>query len=77
METITNSTVEVFKTNVQNPAAAAMLVALLQKRIINSHVNFDLDDCDKVLRIEGTDVSHQLVIELLKKHGYLCELLND
>jgi len=75
METFTNSTVEVFKTNVQSPVVAAMLVALLQKRIINSHVNFDLDDCDKVLRIEGNDVSHQLVIEILKKRGYLCELL--
>ena len=75
METFTNSTVEVFKTNVQSPVVAAMLVALLQKRIINSHVNFDLDDCDKVLRIEGTNVSQQLVIEILKKRGYLCELL--
>jgi len=75
MNTIMNSTVEVFKTNVQTTAAAAMIVALLQKRIINSHVNFDLDDCDKVLRIEGTDVSQQLVIEILKKRGYLCELL--
>ncbi|WP_413670006.1 hypothetical protein ACEN9X_08765 [Mucilaginibacter sp. Mucisp86] len=75
METIINPMVEVFKTNVENPADASILVALLQKQIINSRVNFDLEDCDKILRVEGTDISHRRVVAILKKHGYLCELL--
>jgi hypothetical protein len=75
METTMNSTVEVFKTNVEDLAGAAMLVGLLQKLITNSRVNFDLEDCDKILRIEGLDISTQLVIGILEDHGYLCRLL--
>lgn len=67
--------VEVFKTNVEDPAQAAKLVGLLQKRITNSSVNFDLEDCDKVLRIEGPDVSSPLVVGILKDYGYKCQPL--
>ncbi|WPU99215.1 hypothetical protein SNE26_24690 [Mucilaginibacter sp. cycad4] len=75
METTINSMVEVFKTNVEDPAQAAKLVGLLQKHITNSSVNFDLEDCDKVLRIEGPDISTQLVMGILDDHGYKCQLL--
>lgn len=75
METTINLTVEVFKTNVEDSARAAMLVGLLQKLITNSRVNFDLEDCDRILRIEGLDISTQLVTGILKDHGYLCQLL--
>lgn len=75
METTVNSMVEVFKTNVEDPAQAAKLVGLLQKHITNSSVNFDLEDCDKVLRIEGPDVSPQLVMGVLKDYGYKCQPL--
>ncbi|WP_426583544.1 hypothetical protein [Mucilaginibacter sp. R-33] len=75
METTINLMVEVFKTNVEDPAQAAKLVGLLQKRITNSSVNFDLEDCDKVLRIEGPDVSPQSVVGILKDYGYKCQPL--
>ena len=67
--------VEVFKTNVEDPAQAAKLVGLLQKRITNSSINFDLEDCDKVLRIEGPEVSLPLVVGILKDYGYKCQPL--
>lgn len=75
METTINSMVEVFKTTVQDPAEAEILVVLLQRLITNSRVNFDLEDCDRILRIEGMDISTQLVIGILEDHGYLCQLL--
>jgi hypothetical protein len=75
METTINSTVEVFKTNVQDLARATMLVGLLQKLITNSRVNFDLEDCDKILRIEGIGISTQLVTGILEDHGYQCQVL--
>jgi hypothetical protein len=75
METTINSMVEVFKTNVEDPAGAAMLVSLLQKHISNSLINFDLEDCDNILRIEGPEISHQLVSAILKNQGYLCQVL--
>ena len=75
METTINLMVEVFKTNVEDPAQAAKLVGLLQKRITNSSINFDLEDCDKVLRIEGPEVSLPLVVGILKDYGYKCQPL--
>lgn len=75
METTINSRVEVFKTNVEDSAKAKMLVDALQKLITNSRVNFDLEDCDRILRIEGLDISTQLVIGILEDHGYLCQLI--
>ena len=48
--------IEVFKTNVQEFSEAQKLVALLRKHFPNSKINFDLDDCDKVLRVEGNNL---------------------
>jgi len=67
--------VEVFKTNVEDPAQAAKLVGLLQKHITNSSVNFDLEDCDKILRVESAGFSPETVIKLLNNHGQYCEIL--
>lgn len=37
--------------------------------------NFDLDDCDKILRIEGTAEIAPSVIRLLQDAGFDCEEL--
>ena len=67
--------VEVFKTNVQHRELAEQLVSVLQGRIDFCKINFDLDDCDKVLRIEGNDFVSGNVIRVLIKRGFMCNLL--
>ncbi len=37
--------------------------------------NFDLSDNDKILRIEGSNVSNDLVVGILNSMGYQCEVL--
>ena len=44
--------VEVFKTNVMDRRQAQMLVDQIHQLFKNYHSNFDLEDCDKILRIE-------------------------
>ena len=66
--------IEVFKTNIENREEAERIRKLLLDQIPYSKVNFDLEDCDKVLRVEGT-VSPLEVIELVKEHSYQCESL--
>lgn len=66
--------VSVFKTNVQEQAAAAAIAALLSGIYAGNRVTFDLEDCDKVLRIEN-DVSTAAVAGLLSEQGYICEEL--
>jgi len=67
--------VEVFKTNVDQPEHSEMLIDQLISHIPNSDINFDLEDCDKILRIEAESVSNQLIIEILHQNGYQAEVL--
>ena len=67
--------VEVFKTNVQRQKQAQMLLVALEKRFPLCRINFDLDDCDNILRVEGDDIRHQKIIELVNENGYQCEIL--
>ena len=69
--------VEVFKTNIQSKAQARLVAGLLKKAFLEAHINFDLDDCDKILRIEGiNESSTPAIVADLKKLGFKCEVLN-
>jgi len=67
--------VEVFKTNVQCPVEAERLVGRLLEQLPLCSINFDLEDCDRILRIEGHPIHNPHVIALLDSHGYNCEVL--
>jgi hypothetical protein len=71
--------IEVFKTNVTDPSHACKLVDVIQERFPVYKANFDLDDCDNILRIEsGTGtVTASLIIDVLKESGYDAEILMD
>lgn len=53
-------TIEVFKTNISSDAEAAKLKSLLLQHFPNCRINFDLDDCDKILRIAGKPDSNKV-----------------
>jgi hypothetical protein len=67
--------VEVFKTNVQHGESAEQLASILHNRFNFSRINFDLDDCDKILRVEGTKIYTEKIIEIMSSHGLKCEVL--
>jgi hypothetical protein len=69
--------VEVFKTNVVDRNAAISIIAELQRLHITAIINFDLDDCDKILRIDTPTEITQSVIELMQNKGFNCEELTD
>ena len=68
--------VEVFKTNVQELAQAQKLVAVLRRHFPDSKINIDLDDCDKVLRVEGNNLRIEKVMTLVTKKGFVCTVLD-
>jgi hypothetical protein len=70
--------VEVFKTNVADPEQAKWLVDQIEKNFTNCKVNFDLDDCDRILRVafEGK-IQSSLLIDSLKNIGCTAEVLPD
>jgi hypothetical protein len=67
--------IEVFKTDVEQRAQATMLVAALLEHFPQSRINVDLQDCDKVLRIEGKDFHSDTVMRIVKEHGFACAML--
>jgi hypothetical protein len=67
--------IEVFKTNVREHGLATELAALLQQHFPGSKINFDLEDCDKVLRIEGDHISTEKIKHLLHTCDCSCEVL--
>ncbi|MBC8054914.1 MAG: hypothetical protein H7Y13_17785 [Sphingobacteriaceae bacterium] len=71
--------VEIFRTNCKNPAQADILITQLQMAFVDYEVNFDLDDCDNILRVECSSelIDAALLIEFLKTFGCLAEILPD
>ncbi len=68
--------VEVFKTDMNDRILADHIIYNLSRLIPNSSISFDLEDCDKVLRIEATSISVSTVIEELQKKGIMCEIMD-
>ena len=68
--------VEVFKTNVQKKIQSKMLLCILSEAFPSFKINFDLSDCDKVLRVEGNNIEALGIMILVKEHGFTCELLD-
>jgi len=67
--------IEVFKTNISKRDESRSLVKKLLSHYPESRVNIDLDDCDNVLRVEGTNICPDKIIELVTADGYQCETL--
>lgn len=70
--------VEVFKTNVNETLHARWMVDLIHRNFPLYKANFDLDDCDRILRIESIQtVDIPPIIGLLEDGGFVAEVLKD
>lgn len=67
--------VEVFKTTVERRKDADEICFLLLDRFPTTKINFDLYDCDKILRVEGAEISVPEIQLLLHTSGFGCEIL--
>ena len=67
--------IEVFKTNVELEEHAHRIMASLIQAFSSLKINFDLDDCDKILRVQGHEFSVDHIRETIHALGYTCELL--
>ena len=65
----------VFKTNISKKGVRKMKEILNQIEEIN-YWNIDLDDCDRVLRVETHSFLSNDIIQLVKNTGFVCEELN-
>ena len=65
--------VEVFKTNVRTKKQALKVASLLRPM----KANFDLEDCDKILRVEDEQINPEAVVQFVTAQGFVCALLDD
>jgi hypothetical protein len=64
--------VKVFITDVFSKISAADIIADLLFVYPNHRITFDLDDIDKVLRLEGDDIDSRWVENYVNKKGFTC-----
>lgn len=71
--------VEVFKTDVKDRGQAVMLVDQIHQFFREYKANFDLDDCDNILRVECASdfINNDFLINLFKDLGFCAEVLPD
>lgn len=66
--------VEIFKTDIGQVRVAAHIVQQLSQHFPDYRINFDLEDCDRILRIESrhTSIDSKQIIRLMAGLGYAC-----
>lgn len=71
--------IEVFKTNVIDVGEAGRIIEVIQGEFKLYKANFDLQDCDRILRVESTNgpVKTHSLVELIEEMGYKAETLPD
>lgn len=71
-------TVLVFKTSVSTRSGVKQVKHLLNELMHENECwNFDLEDCDHILRVEAFRIKASEVEDQLKKAGFLCTELSD
>ena len=69
-------TVLVFKTSVAGNSEVRLLTPILDSLIRpGGRWNFDLEDCDNILRVESQRLASNAVVSTLAKSGFRCEEL--
>ncbi|OIV40568.1 hypothetical protein BKM63_16970 [Flavobacterium johnsoniae] len=64
--------IHVFKTSVKNKAQIKKLKPALDSSFQDIKWNFDLEDCDKILRIESKKNIGKKVVNLLRSYHFDC-----
>ena len=65
----------VFKTSVRTKQQVQQLKPHIDKTLPNAKWNFDLEDIDKILRIDSEENIVLIIIDLLTIHKFFCEEL--
>lgn len=67
--------IEIYKTDIRTKEEAGFITALLQFVISDCIMNFDLEDCNHILRIETNRDIKEMVYRVFNKQGFYCQQL--
>jgi hypothetical protein len=74
---VVNADILVFRTNVSSNKDISQVESILNSLPSIHEWNFDLDDCDKILRIVASDLLAPDIEALLNVAGIFCQELED
>ncbi|RZK13203.1 MAG: hypothetical protein EOO46_00225 [Flavobacterium sp.] len=66
---------KIFSTDIENRTQVKDVSTAICSLFPGSIVTVDLEDCDKVLRVDGNIPSSEYIISLLSKLGFRCQEL--
>jgi len=69
--------IEIYKTSIKQDHEAQRVKAALNNKLPYLHITFDLEDIDHILRIEGTLINTNEILQIVDQQGYLCKVLPD
>jgi hypothetical protein len=73
----TNTTVLVFKTNISHKKDLKLIEPLFRNVKEISAWSVDLEDHDKVLRLESSTIDIETIVKMINEAGFFCEELMD
>ena len=64
--------IKVFKTDIDSPDHADLVKNSLLMKFPGFRIDFDLEDSDRILRVEGDFFRAEEISGCLKEHGFIC-----
>ena len=68
--------VVVFRTDLDTVDESSIILQGLKKLFPYHEINFDLEDCDRILRFKGIPLNSKSIIAYLRDHHHKCEELS-
>ena len=72
-----NNMIEIFRTNIESNRQVQLVKHFIKDTLPTAQINVDLEDYEKILRIEYPKIDPQQITKLLKGKGFQCEVLPD
>ena len=71
--------IEVFKTDVDDNNCARALIERIHERFDLCEANFDLEDCDRILRVKGIRNATEVfvIVSMVREMGCDAQILPD
>jgi hypothetical protein len=71
--------IEIFRTNITEESDANKVLAKIHSAFPGYEANFDLSDCDHVLRVRSREtlICTSTIISLINSFGFIAEILPD
>ncbi|MFB9078935.1 hypothetical protein ACFFLS_10450 [Flavobacterium procerum] len=64
--------VEIFKTNVEKETETNYIIAVIKRQFPSYKINFDLEDRDKILRVEALEPQWNAIVDYVNNLGFSC-----